>query len=242
MKALTRRRWLLPALLLMIILGGAAAYAGYQYYIGDPDDTPPTAPTLEAATQAQLVYRIDPAQSEVRYNTSEVFLQDNTVGNPIGRTKGVAGDILIDPVNPAQSQVGTIVINIEQFESDRAMRDGTIRRQFLQSSTYPEATFVTREILNFPDNPLEGEPFSFQIVGDLTVKETTSEETWDVTVTINRDRLEGSATTEILMSTYDVGPIELAGMLRTDDAVRLEFDFVALLVEGELPPPTTPEG
>jgi polyisoprenoid-binding protein YceI len=228
----SRTTIILGVLLVLVVAVGAGLFVYDQLFgLTGPDDTPPEAPTLQAAAESQqVVYRIDPEQSEVRYNTNEIFLRENRSGSPVGVTQGIAGDVLIDFANPANSQVGTIVINIEQFKSDSGLRDGRIRKEFLESSEYPEATFVTTELINFPENPVEGQEYQFQIVGDLTVKETTAPTTWEVTAALEGDTLRGSAKTQILMSTYDVGPISLAGILETEDEVRLEFDFVAVRV------------
>jgi polyisoprenoid-binding protein YceI len=223
------RNLVLLAIFVLLTLGVSAA-ATYEYFIGfgSPDGTPPTAPTLEAANQ-QTVYRIDPAQSQVRYTVEELFLRENAANTAIGTTHGVAGDILIDFTDPAQSRIGTIVINIEQFESDSAMRDGRIRKDYLESSTYPEAIFEPIELLNFPADPQVGVEYQFQVMGDLTIKTATQPTTWEVSAMLTEaDQLVGSAHTTILMSSYDVGPISLAGFVETEDEVALDFDFVAL--------------
>lgn len=188
------------------------------------------APELVAAEAQEIVYRIDPAQSEVRYYVDEVFVGE-PVSTAVGTTTSVAGDVLINSADFASSEVGTIVINVEHFESDSGLRDGRIRQDYLESSTYPEATFVPVELIDFPEDVTTGEPYTFQMRGDLTVKETTSEATWDVTATLDGDTLIGQASTIILMSTYDVGPISIAGFVETSDEVRLEFDFVAVSTE-----------
>lgn len=232
MKTFSRTTWILIGLVVLVVAIGGGLYTYDQLFgLTGPDETPPEAPTLQASATQQVVYRIDPSQSEARYSASEVFLRENRDASPVGVTKGIAGDVLIDFANPANSQVGTIVINIEQFESDSGLRDGRIRREFLESSKYPEAIFIPTELVNFPANPIEGQSYNFQMTGDLTVKETTAPTTWEVSATLNGDTLTGSASTTILMSTYGVGPISLAGILETEDEVRLEFDFVAVRVD-----------
>jgi hypothetical protein len=51
--------------------------------------------------------------------------------------------------------------------------------------------------------------------------------TWNVTTQLANGVITGEATTEILMSNFNVGPISLLGMLNTEDKVKLTFDFVA---------------
>jgi polyisoprenoid-binding protein YceI len=229
-----QRKTLIFLMVAAILAAGGGATALYIEWFGwgSPDDTPPVAPTLQAeAASNQVVYRIDPTQSEVRYEVDEIFLSDSQRNTAIGTTHGVAGDILLDFDDPAQSQVGTIVINVEQFESDSSMRDRRIRQDYLESSAYPEATFIPMALLNFPENPEPKTAYAFQMTGDLTIKATTQPTTWEVTATLDAEnRLVGTATTTTLMSDFEVGPISIAGFVETEDEVKLTFDFVALPV------------
>lgn len=199
-----------------------------------PVDRPGAAPTEPpAAPEASgaRLYRIDAAQSEVRYEVGETLFRNNRFQTAIGRTKGVAGDVLVDFAQPSNSQIGEIVIDVSQFTSDETRRDNYIRRDGLQSSQYPYARFVPHSIEGLPDQVVPGEDLTFTIAGDLTVKETTLPVTWIVTLRVEDDRLVGSAASEILMSDFGVGPIQVATLV-TEDLVKLHFDFVAVPVEG----------
>lgn len=195
----------------------------------DAAAAPPAASGDGAAAPAgdgPRLYRIDPARSEARYEVGETFFDGNRFVVAVGRTRAVAGDIRIDPADPASSEVGEIVVDVSQLTSDRPRRDNFIRRNALQSSQYPEARFVTRAIEGFPADPALDTPLSFRLAGDLTVKDVTLPATWDVTTTLGADALTGSASTSVTMSSYGIGPIEIP-MLATEDAVRLVLDFVA---------------
>jgi polyisoprenoid-binding protein YceI len=183
---------------------------------------------VSAASGAQL-FRIDAAQSEVRYEVHETFFQGNRLNTAIGRTQGVAGDVLVNLTEPAKSQIGPIVIDISQFRSDEDRRDNFIRRNFLESGRYPTATFVTKSIDGLPASVKDGDSVAVTINGDLTVKQTTKPVVWTATLKVASGQLIGSATTGIKMSDFGVGPIQIA-MLVTEDAVKLMFDFVALPV------------
>lgn len=190
----------------------------------------PTAESTKASaadSATQQLYRIDPAQSEARYEVNETFFQGNRLATAIGRTKGIAGDIRVNFAQPAQSQIGDIVIDISQFTSDESRRDNFIRRQGLESATYPQATFKTTSITGLPDKVAAGDQITFKLTGDLTVKQTTKPVTWDVTLKVGDKQLNGSASTQILMSDFGVGPIQIP-MLATEDQVKLAFDFVAV--------------
>lgn len=228
---MNRRRWFIGIGVVALVIVSVLVYADL-FGFDAPDSSPAVAPTLDAAAgaAAQVVYRIDTAQSAVRYEVDEIFVGQE-MSTAVGTTRQIAGDILLDTGDPSRSQVGTIVINVEQFESDSGLRDRRIRREYLESSTYPEAMFVPRELIDFPTEVVEGSAYTFSMAGDLTVRETTLPVTWMVTATLDGDTLSGAATTTILMSDFGVGPIDIAGLVTTSDEVALTFDFVALAVE-----------
>jgi polyisoprenoid-binding protein YceI len=188
-----------------------------------PQPTEAAAPAAGAA----IVYRIDAAQSEARYEVGETFFQGNRFAVAIGRTKGIAGDVLVDFANPANSQIGTIVIDVSQLTSDENRRDNYIRNNALESSQYPQATFVPTKIEGIPASVKPGETLTLKVTGDLTVKQTTKPVTFDITLQATQDKLTGTASTEIVLSDFDAGPIQLA-MLQTEDKAKLVFEFVAL--------------
>lgn len=117
----------------------------------------------------------------MQYTIEERFA-GQAVSNAVGKTRQIAGDILIDRDDLSQSQVGTIVINIELFESDSGLRDRRIRREYLES----KAVFVPQEIIGIPAEAVEGVPYTFEMVGDLTVKTITQPATWTVTAHTTR--------------------------------------------------------
>jgi polyisoprenoid-binding protein YceI len=224
------RRWLkvgigVSVLVILVLL--ILVYADLFGFDGPRSGTV-TAPTLDAAS-TQVIYRIDAAQSQASYTVDEIFAGQE-VSTATGITRQIAGDILINMADYSESQVGTIVINVEQFESDSGLRDRRLRREYLDSSTYPEAVFVPQEMIGFPDEIVMGNTYTFELTGDLTVRETTQPTTWNVSVTPNGDTLTGHAETMILMSDFGVGPINVAGFVETSDEVSLRFDFVAVAV------------
>lgn len=192
---------------------------------------PPTDPATEAADASRRLFRIDPAQSEVRYEVGETFFsEDNRFAIAVGRTRGISGEIVVDLDEPGASRVGEIVIDVSQFTSDESRRDNYIRRNGLESARYPLARFVTTALEAMPTAIAPGEEVTFTIRGELTVKEITRPVTWQVNARLEADRLVGEAETEIQMSDFGVGPIRIP-FLATEDVVRLVFEFVALAPE-----------
>ena len=192
--------------------------------------TPPFNIIQQASVQSgsMVVFVIDPDESEISYEVGETFInQDNRFAVAIGRTTQIEGVINMDRENPSASTISPILVDISQLNSDNNRRDNALRDRFLLSSQYPIATFTPTDISGLPGNYSDGERVKLQVTGDLTVREVTRQVTFDVSVEIEGNDLQGEASTTILMSDFGVGPISIAGILNTEDEVILNFKFKA---------------
>jgi polyisoprenoid-binding protein YceI len=192
------------------------------------DDSSPRAVLCNQVEADQSVFRIDPAQSEVRYQVDEFLLQSNQFGTPIGRTNAIDGFIVVDMDEPSRSRVCELVINVSQLQTDNDRRDRIVRVRYLNTIDYPEASFEPTHLLDFPENAVQGQPFDFRLRGQMTIKGQTRTEIWNVTATFEESQISGVAETVILMSNYGVGPVNIAGFVESSDDVTLTFDFVAI--------------
>lgn len=189
---------------------------------------PASGADTSAAAPGVIVYKIVPGQSTVSYTVGETFFNENNRFNTaVGTTPQVSGEITVDTADPKNSSISPIEIDISQFKSDSSRRDNMIRNRFLESSRYPIATFTPTSIDGLPDSYTSGQELTFTVTGDLTIKETTKPVTFDVTAKVDNSQLTGTASTNILMSDFGVGPIQLAGILGTEDQVKLEMNFTA---------------
>ena len=190
---------------------------------------PATDPTTQPAVEdGQVTYQIVPGESKVTYEVGETFLnQNNRFNLAVGTTTQVTGSVIGDKNNPSAVTLGTFEIDISKFASDSSRRDGYIRSNGLESNKYPIAKFVPTKVESLPGTYTEGQDVSIKVTGDLTIKTTTQPVTWDVTTRLENGVITGKATTEILMSNFNVGPISILGVLNTEDQVKLTFDFVA---------------
>ncbi len=222
---------LLGLAIALVLVVGSAAY-GAMKVIGDTTPLPgvyfavPEAPHLTPANADQVVYRIDAGRSTVSYEVGESLAgQDHTA---TGSTKGIAGDILIDAAAPARSQVGEMVVNVQQLTSDQTVRDNRLRHDFLQSDDYPLARYTTTAITGMPDQVQDDTNYQVQLQGDLTVKTTTLPTTIDATARRHGDELTLDARTTVSLAAFDVGPISLIGLVTASDEATLTFDLAAI--------------
>ena len=134
---------------------------------------------------------------------------------------------MFDPENPQNSMVGPITIDISAFKSDSDRRDKAIQDKWLESATYPIATFTPTEITGLPETYTDGEEITLQITGDLTVRETTTPVTFETTGQITGEEMTGTATTTIQMTDFGFEPPDIAGVLKAENDAKITFDFVA---------------
>jgi polyisoprenoid-binding protein YceI len=187
-------------------------------------------PTAEAAppTAGLVTYKIVPGESQLQYEVGEVFLNENNrFAVAIGVTPQVAGEINLDLAAPQNSSLGTLTADISQFKSDSGRRDNAIRGRYLESEQYPMVTFVPTSIEGLPDSYQEGQDLPLKITGDLTIREKTLPVTFDALVRLEGNQLTGQATTTILMSDFEFGPISIAGILKTEDEAKITLTIVA---------------
>ena len=186
----------------------------------------PTAPELAPSGPDQTVYRIDASRSSVSYDVTETLAGGDRTA--VGTTHGIAGDVLVDAADLSASEVGRVVVNVAQLTSDQELRDQRLQHDFLQSKDFPLATFDTTSIDGLPATVEPGVAYDVTLTGDLTVKDITAPTTLSGTATVDGEELSLQATTTVLLSTYDAGPIRLAGFVSTGDEAVLTFDVVAV--------------
>lgn len=194
-----------------------------------------------AATQAAAVrqasgdtklFRIVPAESEARYEIDELLRGEPT--RVVGTTDQVAGDIILDFVNASASQVGVIRINARTLMTDEDRRDRATRSRILQSAedAYEFVDFTPTALEGLPSTVSVGDTATFTIVGDLKIREITAEARFQTTVTVVADdRLEGTAQTTVLRSSYNLVIPQVPFVADVSEEVLLGIKFVATAVD-----------
>ncbi|GAB4573129.1 MAG: hypothetical protein Kow0077_14560 [Anaerolineae bacterium] len=240
--------YFLIAVVAVGIIGGAAFMASLYFQAGSGEASVPiTAPelSLEENTAADTaesttsdtgdrrLFRIAQEESVVRFELDEELL-----GSPkhvVGTTDQVAGDIVIDFSNPANSEVGTIRINARTFTTDNEFRNRAIRGQILQSA---QDEF---EFIEFRPTVLEGLPttgelgttYEFTITGDLQIRDVVQPVTFNASVTlVDETRLEGTAQATVLRSDFGLTIPDVPSVANVTDEVVLTIEFVAPEVAG----------
>ncbi len=186
-----------------------------------------TVPTL-APTDGATLFTIDSSSSKATFTIDEVlFGNPNTV---VGETNKVAGQILVNALDPSKSQVGEIKIDVSTLVTDNDLRNRTLQGRILETDTPANqyATFVAKSITGLPESIAVGQQVSFKITGDLTIHQVTKTVTFDATVNVVSDKqITGTASTTVKYSDFGISVPDVPSVTGLGDTVKLALDFTA---------------
>jgi polyisoprenoid-binding protein YceI len=176
-----------------------------------------------APTGGASAYNLVADQSEASYKVQEQFLNRDLPNDAIGTTKNVQGSFLLTSGSqPVITQL-KMTADLRTLTSDQQRRDDSIKDRWLESNTYPNATFVAKDV----KVPSDQGPVTFNMTGNMTIHGVTRQETFKVTGKLAGDTITGTATTNILMKNYGFSAPDIAGMLTVKDGVTVTFNFTA---------------
>jgi polyisoprenoid-binding protein YceI len=196
-----------------------------------PQASPISTPqTLHAGAESPetRTFQIAPAESEVRYDVQEQFFGVQTPTRTIGRTRVITGSFELR-LQKEQLTIASngFIVDLRSLTTDDPERDESIRERWLESNQYPFARFTPSEMPDAPINPDEGREVTLQLLGDLTIRETTRPVTFTVRATLQGDTLTGSATTQILMRDFGFEPPNVLSVVQVQEGVTVTVDFAA---------------
>ena len=148
---------ILPALLVLFLAAFVLA------------PVPAEAQTAATSTSAEAAsFQIDPAHTNIGFR-----IRHMGVAFVEGEFDAFTGTIQYDPNNVAATRAD-VTVQTTSIDTDVQRRDDHLRSaDFFEVETYPTMTFTTTGVQPTGQN-------SFRLVGDLTIKETTKEVTFDV--------------------------------------------------------------
>jgi polyisoprenoid-binding protein YceI len=188
-----------------------------------------TEPQAVEASAGLRTFQIVADQSEASYQVQEEFFnRPVNIFNPIGRTNAIEGQFQLDVSgSPVQLADNQFKVDLRTLATDEPRRDQRIRNNWLESNTYTWAEFKATSIEDFPADAAEGQDISFKLNGDMTIREVTNPQTFDVTARLDGNTFTGTATTYLLMRDYGFEPPSILGMLQVTDGVTVTVTFVA---------------
>jgi polyisoprenoid-binding protein YceI len=179
-----------------------------------------------AAPTSSQVYQIQPGVSTARFIIDEILR-----GSPetvIGRTDQMSGEIALDLAQPADAQVGTIIIGARSLVTDDNQRNRVLANLILSTSQYEYITFKPTDVSGLPPTVALGQPYMFQIDGDLTIRDVTKPASFTATVTpVTATQLQGTASTSVRYADWGIAIPQVPAVAGVGDVVDLQIDFTA---------------
>lgn len=175
-------------------------------------------------TSLKGTYVFDPAHTLIGF-----WVRHAMVTKVRGSFTGVEGTAVLDGSDPAASSV-TVTVKTDTFDTGSPDRDAHVKSaDFLDVATYPELTFTSTGVKVIDDS-------SFEVTGDLTIRDTTKsivlplEFTGAATDPFGNERVGFEGTTSISRAEYGItwnAALETGGVL-VSDKVTLEFEVSAI--------------
>lgn len=140
----------------------------------------------------------------------------------VGRTPDVTGTLEIEGTTITAVEM---TVNMQTLTTDSSSRDSQIRRQAIETDTFPEATFVLTEPIEVGDIPADGEAVEAAAVGDLTVHGVTNTVEIPVTAELNSGVIVVVGQLNLLLADYGIDKPQAAVVLSVEDNADLEFQL-----------------
>ena len=163
--------------------------------------------------------------NEARYRVREQLVGMDLPNDAVGRTAQVSGALIIG--SDAKIRDGSsFTVDLGSLRSDQDRRDNYVRRNTLQTDSFPKAVFVPTAFQGLPATlPASGD-MTFQLTGDLTIHGVTKPATWQVKATrAASGAISGTATTNFKFAEFNMSMPRVARVLSVDDKITLEYDF-----------------
>lgn len=231
-----RRRFLVVGGLIVLLLVIASLIAGFSYaaYFAskvNPHHTPPgiaTACGTVIPLTGLRTFHIVSSQSSASYAVHEDLVLNNLPNNvAIGRTSAVQGTFRIRMGSSPVIAAMQIMVDLRTLKSDIGQRDYYVRRDYLESDTYPYATFISTCAQGLPMQYQDGQVIHFQITGNLTVHGKTNKEVFAVQGKVVGNTITGTATSTVYMTDFGIQPPNLAYIAIAQNKVLITITFTA---------------
>jgi polyisoprenoid-binding protein YceI len=165
-------------------------------------------------------------QTTASYKLREQLANVALPNDVVGKTQAVTGSIVFLADGTLDAANSKIIVDVTGLQTDQAMRDNYVRRSVLETSQYPNVTFLPNKVEGLPAPlPASGQ-VSFKLSGDLTIKNVTKPVTWDVSGTINGDQATGTATVTFKFADFNLNQPRVPVVLSIEDHITLQLDLV----------------
>jgi len=239
---MSKRGKLLGALGVLAIAGVIGAGALYYFVIRNDS---PDAVSIDSAIQAARsgtpgagnngqtgddrdramagTWRVVPgANSFVGYRVQEELAGIGS-STAVGRSNGVDGNLQFDGDKITAVQV---TADLTQLKSDKAPRDGQLKRQAIETDKFPSATFALSSPIDIKDVPDAGSKVTQDVKGKLTLHGVTKDVSLSVQGVLDNNQVIVVGSTQIQFADYNIQKPQSQAVLGVEDKGVMEFQLV----------------
>ena len=192
---------------------------------------PTSAPTDASVGQTQTTVTIA-GGTVARYMVGEQLARRTLPNDAIGETPDVEGTIVFTPDGDVDQEQSRITVGLAGLTSDEDRRDRYVRDRLFDTSKFPNAELTVTGVSGLPWPLPDSGQATFQITGDLTLRDVSRPVTWDATVQIDGGSVTGQATTVVTFDQFEMSKPSFGFIISVEDEIRLELDITATVDKG----------
>jgi polyisoprenoid-binding protein YceI len=228
-----RYRWItaIAMILVVVIVAGIIYSIHFASAVNPPHKAPgaiATSSSSPVSVAGLRTFQIVPARTTASYSVYEDLIIENKPNNDaIGTTHSVQGSFEIKTGSSPLVTGMKITVDLRTLQTDSPRRDNFVRQNYLQTDTYPYATFVSVSTQGLPATYNNGQTVRFQLIGNLTLHGQTNKEVFAVQGKVAGNTITGTATSTIYMTDFGIQPPDLAGIAIAQNKVAITINFTA---------------
>jgi polyisoprenoid-binding protein YceI len=140
----------------------------------------------------------------------------------VGRTPDVTGSVTL---NGTAITAVDITADLSTLQSDKSQRDGQLKRQALETSTYPAATFTLTQPIELGSVPADGQVVQTTATGDLTIHGVTKSVQIPLEARLSGNVVTVTGSIDILFADYGISRPTSFAVLTIADHGTMEFQL-----------------
>jgi polyisoprenoid-binding protein YceI len=164
------------------------------------------------------------ADSVVGYRVRERLANLSADSDGVGRTDKISGTVTIAAAGGDLSVTAAeFSVDMTKITSDRGMRDNRLRRDGIETDTFPTSTFRLSAPVTVPAAATTGVQVDVTLHGDLTLHGVTKTVDIPAQAQLNGRLIQIAGSLTFPLSDYGINPPNIAGFVSVEDNGTLEF-------------------
>jgi polyisoprenoid-binding protein YceI len=165
------------------------------------------------------------ADSVAGYRVREQLANLPAESDAVGRTDQVTGSITVESsASTTTLTAASLNVDMTSLTSDKTMRDNRLRREGLETDTFPTASFVLTAPVEVPAAALTGTASDITLTGDLTIHGVTKSVQIPAQAQLANGTIQVAGSLAFPLSDYSIVAPNVGGFIVSiADSGTLEF-------------------